>query len=493
MEEPSFQRLLAGRGDNALVRYLALISSPGYHWGQAHSPLNLASGVAPETTFLGRLARFHDLTARWTQEPATPPWKLGARVTTAEVRRRDVAEALEFIRKERGSPLALALLCELTNRAGSRSDWQLDLARVWGEMSAGGKHYEATYEQARALFHAGRKDEARKLFLDLYERTFKAGALPIFDNDFYKALVEPGKPDDPWTTLLLRTSNRLIERKCRPDVVLLAHQARAMGDQAVFDNLLTVPLAGIDDDRDRLETYLAAAGVLMHHNQEARAEKLVGPLLERERFRQLPQLWRLASTLADRQGQPSVALDRLEQALDLEYRHLPEEIELQSWRRDYRRLLDHYTVQAPMLARTDKSQDLAQRTIRAADRWRAHDAEEGRTACDLAAQVLKRLGQEELAWEYLTSPLALQPEQAAKPADLAAQLNRTGDYALADRAFAAACRQQPGQGQLLWDQAMNQLQAGKKDQGRQVLRRLVESKEDWPQLKQRAKWALERD
>jgi len=485
LDEQAFHDLVARKNGEPVIRFLALVSSQSYRYGQSRLPLNLAGAVAPENTFLGRLARFYDLTVRWSNSP----WQY----LTGPIRRQDARDGLAFIRKHSTSPLALAMLCELTHRGGHRSAWQLELAKIWGEMSDNGKAYEPAYEQARALYRAGRKAEARKLFLALYERTLKQGGLPVFDNDFYNALVEPGKPDDPWMTLLLKTANELIARQSRPSVVLLAHQARAMGDLGAFDNLLTVPLSGIKDDRDRLETYLAAAVVLAHHNQEARAEKLVLELLDNKTFRDIPQLWRLASQLADRQGQLAVGLDRLEQALDLEFRDLPEVINLDSWRRDYRRLLDHYLSLTPMLSSTDKAGALVQRTIRAADRWRAHDPEEGRVACDLAGQILKRLGQEELAWEYLTAPLALRPEQATSPADLAAQLNRTGDYTLADRAYATAFRQQPNKGQLLWDRAMNLIQAGKKEQGLHVLRELVQSKEKWDQLKQRAKWVLDRE
>ncbi len=456
-----------------LIRFLALVSSRDYRWAQSRWPINLSGGVGPEDTFLGRLAHFFDLTVRWTRNPWWP--------VAGPLRRQDAQQALAFIRKHRRSPLAPAMLCELTTRSNSLSPWQLELAKVWGEMSDNGKLYEAAYEQARALYRAGRKEESRKLFLALYERTLERGLLPVFDGDFYNALVEKGQVNDPWITLLLKTASRLIERKSRPAVVLLAQQARTMGDIGAFDNLLTVPLSGIKDELDRLETYLTAVSLLMHHSQDARAEKLVLELLDREQFREMPGLWRLAAQLAERQGQPATSMARLERALDLEYRFLPDVIQLQGWRNDYGRLLDHYLTLTPTLASTDKARSLVQRTIRAADRWRADDPEEGRSACEKAGTVLKQLGQEELAWEYLTST-------ATVPADLARQLNRTGDYALAERAFATACRHQPSKGELLWDRAMNLIQAGKKEEGRQLLRQLVQSQEDWPQLKQRARW-----
>lgn len=485
LDQQAFRDWVARRPDDPLIRFLALVSSRDYRFWQSRWPINQAKGVGPENSFLGRLARFFDLTARWSQQP----WRYAAR----PIRDVDAAGGLEFIRNQSRSPLALAMLCQLTQHIGHGSRWQLDLARLWGAISDNGKAYEPSYEQARALHRAGRKDEARRLFLALYERTLEQASLPVIDGDFFAALVEPGRADDPWMTLLLKTSNRLIERKNRPEVVVLAYQARALGDQAAFDNLLTVAFQGIKEERDRLETYLAAVEVLRHYSQEAQAEKLVLELLAHKEHAQVPYLWRLASQLADHLGQQNAGLDRLEHALDLEYRDLPEVINLETWRRDYRRLLDHYISLAGQPAGRDKASALVQRTIRAADRWRAHDPEEGRVACDLAGQVLKRLGQEALTWEYLTSPLALQPESASKPADLAAQLNRTGDHVLADRAYAAAFRSQPTQGQLLWDRAMNLIQGGSREQGRQLLRQLVASEEDWPQLKQQARWVLERE
>lgn len=490
LDEQLFRNWVARQPDDPLIRFLALVSSRDYRFGQVRWPINLASGVAPEDTFLGRLARFFDLTVRESQDSPLLRWGLVGLVNRP-LREQDAKHSLEFIRKHARTPWSLAMLCQMTQRSGHGSRWQLELAKVWGEMSKGGTVYEPTYEQARALYRAGHKDEARKHYLALYERTLEQGNLPVFDGDFMNALVEPGRADDPWMTLLQKTAHRLIELKSRPAVVLLAYQARALGDLGAFDNLLSVTLTGITDDRDRLETYLAANLVLVHHNQDARAEKLVLELLEHKEYRAIASLWRLAAHLADRQGQQSIGLDRLERALELEYLNLPDVINLETWRNDYRRLLDHYLALAPQVASsTDKSWSLVQRTIRTADRWRAHDPEEGKVACELAGQVLKRLGQEELAWEYLTSPIALHPENATRPADLAVQLNRTGDYALADRAYTTAFLQRPHDGQLLWDRSRNLIQAGQLEQGRQLLRQLVDSKEDWPQLKQRARWAL---
>src|SRR5205823_3354838 len=150
-----------------------------------------------------------------------------------------------------------------------------------------------------------------------------------------------------------------------------------LGDPLLADDLVRTGLAGDLSDRERREAYLSAVGYFSRVAEYGRAEELVGRLLKQE-----PEdagLWRLASHLADQRGNTERAVACLETALDLEYAHLPEVIDLQPWRADYRPPLEHYRGRppAPAASGAPAPPDLAARAVRAADRWRAHDPQPG--------------------------------------------------------------------------------------------------------------------
>jgi tetratricopeptide (TPR) repeat protein len=133
------------------------------------------------------------------------------------------------------------------------------------------------------------------------------------------------------------------------------------------------------------------------------------------------------------------------------------------------------------------------KVIRAADRWRAHDPAEGSAACELAADILARLGQRDLAWEYRTTALAYKPGEGPNPEQIAANYSRVGEHDLADRAYAVAMRANPTNGMLSWERAMNYQQWGKPVEAQALLKRLSENPDIRErELKQRALWQLQK-
>jgi tetratricopeptide (TPR) repeat protein len=115
------------------------------------------------------------------------------------------------------------------------------------------------------------------------------------------------------------------------------------------------------------------------------------------------------------------------------------------------------------------------RAVRAADRWRALD-NDGSAACQAVARIVRKLGEADLTWDYLTTPIALRPNEAAPWLDLAGALSRTGDLELADRAFAAAYAAEPTNAQILWDRAQNLRQAGKQVESARLFRQIAEGR-----------------
>jgi tetratricopeptide (TPR) repeat protein len=200
-------------------------------------------------------------------------------------------------------------------------------------------------------------------------------------------------------------------------------------------------------------------------------------LLTEPRLAERADLWRLAAQLAEKRDQTARALEYLERALDAEFRHPPTVINLKEVRRDYEKLLEHYQklADAMTVLKVRPPADFAARVVRTADRWRALDRD-GTAACQAAARILQTLGETDLVWDYLTTPVALQPGESAPWLNLAQALSRKGELELADRAFHAAFEAEPTNAQVLWDRAQGLLHAGKRAEAGQVFRQLAEGK-----------------
>ncbi|MCG8402940.1 MAG: tetratricopeptide repeat protein [Firmicutes bacterium] len=126
--------------------------------------------------------------------------------------------------------------------------------------------------------------------------------------------------------------------------------------------------------------------------------------------------------------------------------------------------------------------------IGAADRWRALDTDDTQ-ACNYAGRILEVLGENDLAWDYLTTPLAEHSNEAGPWVNLANQLRSQGDLVLADRAFATAFEVEPTNAQVLWDRAQLLQQSGRFEEATQLYQQIANTdwqpRFDW--IKQQAK------
>ena len=185
----------------------------------------------------------------------------------------------------------------------------------------------------------------------------------------------------------------------------------------------------------------------------------------------------MGADLAQRRGITSRAIQHLEKALDMEYRDLPEVINLKKVREDYTQLLTHYHQLAVALTATEAEppKNFVAKVVRAADRWRALDPDSTQ-ACQLAAKALQAIGARDLAWDYLTTPIAQRPNESAPWLDLARAIIES-DFNLADRAFGLAYKAEPTNAQILWDHAQALHQYGRFAQAQQLYRQLAEG--DW--------------
>jgi tetratricopeptide (TPR) repeat protein len=443
-----------------LADYLAFCSSPVL---QKHAlGLVRPEGASP---FLARLIAFRTLFDRWQSHKAT--------AGNEAARKHEREQVFAFVCQDPASPLGWALLATVSDAdAKAHSPAEAD---AWGMLVASpGLAYTARYEQARCLYHAGRIPDAWQHFTKLYEETAQAGALPTIDADFRAALRPPGDADH-FADLLRRTADDWVKHDGRLAVLLLAEQCWQLGDPAQSARLRDVALAGITDDAERLRVTLTAMAFLRQNNQVAPADDLLRPILDTLAFAAEPSLWRLGALLAGQRGQPNRAVECLERAVDLEYGHLPEVVNLQAIRTDYGLLLSHYRAVANALAtlHLPPPEEFVARVVRVADRWRALDPDVT-AVCQQAADVLQTLRSNELAWDYLTTPLAQKPHEAGPWLTLAQSLQQQGDAELADKALAAAFAAEPTNAQTLWDRAQLLRRCGRSAEARALFKQLAE-------------------
>jgi ferric-dicitrate binding protein FerR (iron transport regulator)/tetratricopeptide (TPR) repeat protein len=488
-DQPDFVEQLTKQPHHPLLRYLGLHSNGVYSFLQRRVPVNLGPTVGDRGSFFQRLALAHDIYLRWQKYPRNDRFRRA-------IRPGDVQQAVAFVRDNPSLPLAWALLSYVQSQESLDSKAYQSLADTWGMLAEKSKSYTARYEQARCLNNAGRRDEARQLWLQLHHDTLKKGLLPPLDSDHRWALQGSGDRKDLWSEQMRQTVADLIARDRRAQAVLIAWQVQQLGDRPLADVLLNLILKGTKNQANELATHLGVFAFLWQTNQLDRAESILEDLLDHKEFKAHPGFWRLGSRLCVRRGLTDQAIRRLERALDLEYENLPDQIDLRAWRQDYSKLLNHYQSLTAALQPLDTQVpgDLVQRTIRAVDRWRAHDLDESQqaSACARAAAILRELGQPDLAWEYQTTSVGHHPGDTGPWLNLARTLSRENQPTLANRAYEAASRANREDALIVWEQAMHLRQMGEGEQANQLLRRLAN--EQWPDsyrgIRTRARWQL---
>jgi hypothetical protein len=483
--------VLAEHADEPLAQYLALYSSPVLR--QHASQWAVGSGQWQKTPFLSHLSVTHALLQRWQNQRT-----LG---TTEARRKAELQRAVEYIRQHKGTAFAWSLLSLIQDRTNEDEvkgkdvrDVHKTLAELWPLFAnVPGLRDASRYEQARSLWKAGQREQGRERFVALYAEALKQDALLLFDADFRTALQGDGKEKDLWSPLIRKTAKKLIEGKHRPAVLALVRQCRHVEDTSLAGDLLTLALDGVSDKKEKLRLTVAAVVFLREANQLTEADRLLQPLLADDEFSKYAGLWRLGANLARSRDLTARELECLERALDAEYRDLPEVINVRQVDRDYGRLMEHYgrLADAMLTLKVQPAADFLTQVVRTADRWRSLNKESG--ACEGAAAILRKLGDRELAWDYLTTPIGLRPKESGPWAALAETLRRQGELTLADQAFASAFGAEPTNAQLLWDRAQNLKQAGRRAEANKLLRQLAEGswKPRFQALQKQARWQLD--
>jgi tetratricopeptide (TPR) repeat protein len=268
-------------------------------------------------------------------------------------------------------------------------------------------------------------------------------------------------------------AKRLLGENRRVQAVELAWLCQQLGDQPLADEMLMGVMTSVTG-KDRFAVTLAAIEYLWATSQHARAEALLKPLLDDEQYAKKASLWRLAAQLAAQRGMLAQSLSCTEKAMQLEFEALPDIINLQSVRQEYGGVMSRYQQLANAVATLQAKPpvEFVARVVRMADRWRALD-DDDTAACQAAARVLQRIGAVDLAWEYLTTPLADRPNEAQPWLNLAQVFRNDGDFELADKAYDEAYKTEPTNAQILWNRAQNLMQAGRLPEARQIYQQIA--------------------
>ena len=406
--------------------------------------------------FFDELWQFHALNKRWAA--AAGDGDLAAKGW--------MEDALQHARSCRSLRSAWILAGRLGQHAGDK-DFHEALAGVHGrllDMPHLGR--VAEYERARQQLKSGQAKLARKSFAKWFRRTVDAKVLPLFDHSMVTAFRQTNAIE-AWRKILRDATERLRKNQQDSAAIVLVRRTHEVGDTQLASELFG-PI--VDELKQNAEQSVALFSIenLWSIGRFTEADEILSGLLQQESLAEQPSLWLVAADLAERQGR----LARQRRGLDQLEASLEGQVDLEVIRRHYSRWFDRIERFAHVVAdpAMSSSRDFTAQLIAAADRWRHWEADVT-VPCQRAAAVLRTLGADELAWDYLTTPLTDRPHESQPWMDLGKALAEQDELDQANRAFSAAFTAEPTNLQILWEHAEMRQQA------RQLYEQIAEG--DW--------------
>jgi tetratricopeptide (TPR) repeat protein len=413
-------------------------------------------GSVPACDFFRQLAEFHDLWERWHDGRAT--------AGDEAQQRQEHQRVLAFIESAQPPEFGWGLLMAIRGVLPADTFHDGFAAAIPRFQTVPGLRYAARYELARAC---NAEDDFRKLFTE----TLETGIVPRIDGSF-REMLQRGNGQQ-WQTSIRAAAKKLIDAGARQSAVYLAFQVQQVDDPVLAEEVFDMALCGVPES-ERLGLTLARIEHFRQTKQLSRADALLQTVLNDKQYADWPALWYLAEAIAGARGMTARAIGFRQRAMDIEFEHLPEKVNIEVIRNDYGQLLARYEKLATAIGPSHDASppELLAGVIRAADRWRQLDTDPT-AACQAAARVLGELGETDLAWDYLTTPLSVQANEAASWTNLAQMLRQQGHVDLADRAYVAACDAEPTNAQVLWDRAELLWENGRRDQARPLFRQIA--------------------
>ncbi len=328
-------------------------------------------------------------------------------------------------------------------------------------------------ERVNALFKAGRHEKARNLYAQLLRAAVRQGAQPRIAVDIREQFVSHGG-QDAWSELVVACGAAFTKAKLFRTAFLFSVQLHQLGDAEEASQLMDNVLAEVTAE-SRPDVALLAVEHL-RHLADGKEDDLLDSLLDLQQLRTDARMWRYAAGVADDLGHPQTALRRLEYAVYLEFQNRPDVIDVEKLRTVYTNLLTRFekVIDASTTLQTAVPQDTFARIIRAADQWRSLE-DDATTCCHLTARILAKLNQRDLAWNYLTTPLAGRSGESASWRTLAVNLTEQKQVELAVLAWSKAFEFEQTNPELLLSHAKMLAANGNAVASRQLLKQIVDS------------------
>lgn len=390
--------------------------------------------------FVQRLALARNVFARWSTGQAVN----NRSATDIQLERSRDLDSLKLLQ----SPELAWMILLTMQKAEADSQALADYIKAADEFAkTSGLSYAARYRAAHWRSELGETAEAMKELEALSNELLDAGVLPPIteltrDGFIHHAGLKA------WANYLESLQAQFLKDDQRHAGLVVAIRAAKIKKDALSDSLLAKALNDLSPEKDP-RAALLAVGYLTEQNEFTKAETLIAPLLKAEGWSKEPELWRKASDIASSMKQEALSVARLERAMQLEYEMLPDLINLQRIRDDYANLLSRLE---DLAGAKGPEPDLKARAIRVADRWRVLDPNDT-AACQAAGRIMAKLGDEALAWDYLTTPLADKPNESAPWLALAQELANQQKVDWADRAYRYAFKAESTNAEILWNHA----------------------------------------
>jgi RNA polymerase sigma factor (sigma-70 family) len=210
--------------------------------------------------------------------------------------------------------------------------------------------------------------------------------------------------------------------------------------------------------------------------RNARSEQLLDQRPELPTTSQRPAIWRFASVVAEKAGGKRLAVERLQHAIQLAFSTRPTTINIEIVRADDATLLAKYDVliTAAITLEVAPTTKLAEKIVQATDQWRSLDQDDT-AACHTAANLPGKLKQTELAWDYLTTPLAENSGESAPWIVLARSPGSDHQTTLASMAWNRAFEFKSTNPKILLEHAQMRIANGKSSTAKSLLQQIVTS------------------
>lgn len=424
--------------------------------------------AAPDDSFLHRVATARNFIARWKSGIATNDR------TKAQIRT-ELDRTITFIDSCRSEQTNWTILTAVYS--------SLPLDKFGAEFAAAAKAFEhhaglkflVRQERARALFRTGRTKKARRIVRRMLRDQIQTHGRPYLDIELRNLYVS-NDGQKSWDRFVRSVGKQMIDSQQLRTAIWFSGQLHGQGDSQLAEDLVTQVLAAIQIDK-RPEIAILASRSLQKINS-ASANELIDRVLEVESLQKSPELLRYASEVADAAGQKQTALKRLEQAVLLELEQQSDVVNLKTIRASYSKLMNRFeeVIDASATLQLPSPEELVARIVRAADQWRSIDDDDTQ-CCRMTAELLRKLNRRDLAWAYLTCPLANSAGEAGSWKTLAEELAKANEFELADLAWDRACNLQRTNPDLLLKHAELHRIRGNRRKSQRLLRQIING--DW--------------